>query len=80
MSHSIQKSHANENIQHYRMVAALAAKEREQGSDPKKAAKIPAPFLNQDLSQIAHEMAVPVAVATTGRRMGSKCSRRLGSI
>jgi hypothetical protein len=64
MSHSIQKSRANENIQHYRMVAALAAKERDQDNALSDATKISAPYVHQDLSQIAQEMGVPVAVAT----------------
>ncbi len=78
MSHSIQKSHADESIQHYRMLAALAAKEREQGNDPKNAAKIPAPNLNRDLSQIAHEMGVPVAVATYRSAHGVKMFATFG--
>ncbi len=78
MSHPIQKSHANENIQHYRMVAALAAKEKDQGNRSGHAAKIPAPYLNQDLSQIAREMGVPVAVATYRSAHGVKTFATFG--
>lgn len=78
MPHSVPKSHANENIQHYRMVAALAAKENVMGNRREQIAKGPAPYLNQDLSQIAKEMGVPVAVATYPSAHGVKTFATFG--
>lgn len=78
MPHSALKSRANESIQHYRMVAALAAKEKDMRNQPVHAANAPVPYLNQDLSQIAREMGVPVAVATYPSAHGVKTYATFG--